>query len=171
MIGLQPSTRRAARRLRLATLGATLLLVLVTAAAATLLFTDRVGAAGGAIEIDRFGLPPVPAALVQLASGALLAVALLQLARMLGEVEAGRPFATARPLRGFARFLFLSVLASILLPPFIQLALAAAAGSGRAVFALAGADVLMLFVTGLLFLVARLLDEAQRIADDASQIV
>ena len=32
-------------------------------------------------------------------------------------------------------------------------------------------DLLMLFVTGLLFFVARLLDEAQRVADDFSQIV
>ena len=37
--------------------------------------------------------------------------------------------------------------------------------------ALGGGAALMLLVTGLLFFVARLLDEAQRLADDHSQIV
>ena len=171
MMELVPSTRVGARRLRQATLVALALLVLVTGLAAFWLWSGQAEAGGGLVEIDDSGLPGGPAALVQLASGGLLAIALLRLASMLGQVEAGRPFATARPLRGFAFFLFLSVLASILLPPLIQLALAATAGSGRATFSLAGEDVLMLFVTGLLFLVARLLDEAQRVADDASQIV
>ena len=91
---------------------------------------------------------------------------------MLRRVEAGAPFAAAPQLRGFARFLFLSVLASVLLPPLILLALGTTAPGGATVtFALAGSDLLMLFVTGLLYFVARLLDEAQRVADDLSQIV
>ena len=65
------------------------------------------------------------------------------------------------------------MLASVLLPPLILLALGARPrpAAQRMTFALAGSDLLMLFVTGLLFFVARLLDEAQRVADDFSQIV
>ena len=69
------------------------------------------------------GLVGWPAAIVLLLVGVLLIVALSYLVAMLRRVEAGAPFAAARQLRGFARFLFLAVLASVLLPPLILLAL------------------------------------------------
>jgi hypothetical protein len=171
MMKLDPHMQRAARRMRRITLAGTVLLIAVTAFAAAWPLAGG-GESAGMVQIESVGLPPVPAALVQIATGALLVLALVRLAQMLGKVEAGRPFETAAGLRGFAFYLFLSMLASLLLPPLVQLALAAAGpGGGRATFEIGSEDVLMLFVTGLLFMVARLLDEAQRVADDASQIV
>ncbi|MBO9621582.1 MAG: hypothetical protein J7500_02610 [Sphingomonas sp.] len=103
-------------------------------------------------------------------TGALLAMALLRLAAMLRSVETGQAFPAA-PLRGFACYLFLAVLASVAGPPLIQLAAAAVAGGGRVELGLDGGEVLLLFVTCLLFFVAQLLGDAQAIADDARQIV
>ena len=172
MISTDPSITRAARRLRLVTQGAILLLVVVTLGSAALLMAGQAQAGGGVVQIDTAGLPPFPAAFVQLVTGLLVTLALLRLAGMLGKVEAGQPFATAAGLRGFALYLFLAVLASILLPPLIEIAMAAlGVGDRRATFDIGGEEILMLFVTGTLFLVARLLDAAQRVADDASQIV
>jgi putative transcriptional regulator len=119
------------------------------------------------MHVDSRGLAGWPAASVLLVVGSLLVIALSYLVAMLRRVEAGAPFAAARQLRGFARFLFLSVLASVLLPPLILLALGTTTpGEQRITFALAGSDLLTLFVTGLLYFVSRLLDDAQRVADD-----
>ena len=157
--------RSAARRLRHVTQAGIALVILTSIAAAWALATGRAEGLG-VLQIDTEGLAPWPAALSLLAVGVLLAAALLQLVRMLRQVEADALFAAA-PLRGFALFLFLAVLASLLLAPLLELAF----GGRRLALAVTGGDALMLFVTGLLFFVARLLDEAQRIADDASQIV
>lgn len=158
-------TRATARRLRHVTQAGIALVAGTSAAAAWALAAGRAEGLG-VLRIETEGLAPWPAALSLLAVGALLAAALLQLVRMLRQVEAGASFAAA-PLRGFALFLFLAVLASILLAPLLDVAF----GGDRLVLAASGGDALMLFVTGLLFFVARLLDEAQRVADDASQIV
>jgi hypothetical protein len=160
---------RAARLLRLATLAAAVLLVALSGLAAWLLLSGRRGEFS-AIRIEDQGMAPLPTALSILLIGALVALALLRLARMLAKVEAGSPFGAARDLRGFATFLFLSVLASVLAPPALQLALVGHGGQ-RINLSLSMSDAVMLLITGLLFLVARLLDEAQRVADDASQIV
>jgi hypothetical protein len=157
--------RLAARRLRYVTQAGIALVVGGSVAAAGALAAGRADGLG-VLRIETEGLAPWPAALSLLAVGALLAAALLHLVRMLRQVEAGASFAAA-PLRGFALFLFLAVLASILLAPLLDLAF----GGRRLVLAVSGGDALMLFVTGLLFFVAKLLDEAQRVADDASQIV
>ena len=171
MTTLDPRMRRAARRMRRLTLAGIALLIVATAFAALWPLAGG-GAQAGIVQIESLGLPPVPAALVQLATGSLLVLALVRLAQMLRKVEAGLPFETAAGLRGFAFYLFLSVLASLLLAPVVQLALALSGSWGEgATFEIGSEDVLMLFVTGLLFMVARLLDEAQRVADDASQIV
>ena len=116
--------------------------------------------------LDSGGLHGVPAAIALLVGAALLAAALLQLAAMLRTVERGEPFAAARRLRSFALYLFLAVLSAILLPPLLMLATA-----GVLVLSLDSGEVLMLFVSGLLFFVARLLEEAQRVAEDHRQII
>lgn len=166
-----PEIRRSARRLRIVTLGATLLFELVVLAAIASLLSGPASELG-LVRVEARGLPPWPTAALLLLIGLLAGLALLALARMLARVEAGAPFAAAADLRAFARYIFLSLLASIFGPPAIQLAMiAVAGGGGRVEFALAQGEALMLLVTGLLFFVARLLDEAQAVADDASQIV
>ena len=162
-------TRRTARLMRLVTLFAIALLVVVTAFAAWASVAGAPSFDPVDVRIDAGGLSGWPAAIVLLATSALLVIALSYMVAMLRRVESGAPFAAARQLRGFARFLFLAVLASVLLPPLVQLAFGPP--DQRVMFALAGSDLLMLFVTGLLFFVARLLDAAQRVADDFSQIV
>jgi ABC-type nickel/cobalt efflux system permease component RcnA len=119
-----------------------------------------------ALEIRTAGLAPWPAACALLLFGLLLGLALLKLVAMLRQIEGGAPFAAAG-LRGFARYLFLAVLATVFAPPLLQ----AATGAHRIDLSLGSGAALMLIVTGLLFFVARLLDEARRLADDHSQIV
>jgi Protein of unknown function (DUF2975) len=160
-----PVIRRAARRLRLAALFGTALIELTILFAAWVLWQGK-GADYPALEIETDGLARLPAAAILLLLGLLIGLALLQLVAMLREVEAGRPFA-GRGLRGFARYLFLAVLVSVFAPALVQLA----GGAAHIQLSLDGSDALMLLVTGLLFFVARLLDEAQRLADDHSQIV
>ncbi|MEA3011509.1 MAG: hypothetical protein QOD42_54 [Sphingomonadales bacterium] len=157
--------RRAARRLRLFTLFGIALIELLVLFAAWVLAAGR-GADFPALEIRTDGLAPWPAAGILLLFGLLLGLALLKLVAMLRQIEGGAPFAAAG-LRGFARYLFLAVLATVLAPPVLH----AAAGARRIELSLGSGAALMLIVTGLLFFVARLLDEAQRLADDHSQIV
>ena len=160
-----PHIRRAARRLRLFTLFGIALIELVILFAAWVLVEGR-AADFPALEIRTDGLAPWPAALALLLFGLLLGLALLKLVAMLRQIEGGAPFAAAG-LRGFARYLFLAVLATVLAPPLLQ----AATGAHRIDLSLGSGAALMLIVTGLLFFVARLLDEARRLADDHSQIV
>lgn len=160
-----PHIRRAARRLRLFTLFGIALIELVILFAAWVLVEGR-AADFPALEIRTAGLAPWPAAGALLLFGLLLGLALLKLVAMLRQIEGGAPFAAAG-LRGFARYLFLAVLATVLAPPLLQ----AATGTHRIDVSLGSGAALMLIVTGLLFFVARLLDEARRLADDHSQIV
>ena len=170
MNDVAPRLRRAARLLRLATIASALLLAAVAALAAWVLLNGR-RADFSALRIEDQGLAPWSAALSILLVALMVVLALLRLARMLAKVEAGSPFGAARDLRGFATFLFLSVIASVLAPPLLQLVFAGGHGPQRFDLSLSMSDALMLLITGLLFFVARLLDEAQRVADDASQIV
>lgn len=159
------SIARAARRLRWITLGAVGLLALAALAGIWMLL---VGPITGmvTVAVDAGGLSGLPAAVILLLCTGLFATALLQLAAMLRIVEQGGTFAAAGRFRAFAFYLFLAVLSGILLPPLVHLAI-----SGAFVFSLDSGEALMLFVTGLLFFVARLLEEAQRVADDNAQII
>ncbi len=61
---------------------------------------------------------------------------------------------------------------SVFVPAFFQLGIAAfSGGPHRVALDFGASDSLALLVSALLFFVARLLDEAQRLADDHSQIV
>ncbi len=163
-----PSIRRGARRLRVATVAAIVLVELVILLAVwALLFGRRADLP--ALQIQDQGLPPWPAIIGLLLIGLLVGLALFRLLRMLGKVESGDLFA-AGDLRGFALFLFLSVLVSIVVPMVGPL-FADGPGPHRLTVNLSLTEGLMLLISGLLFFVARLLDAAQAIADDASQIV
>ena len=115
-----PHIRRAARRLRLFTLFGIALIELVILFAAWVLVEKR-AADFPALEIRTAGLAPWPAAGALLLFGLLLGLALLKLVGMLRQIEGGAPFAAAG-LRGFARYLFLAVLATVLAPPLLQAA-------------------------------------------------
>lgn len=160
-----PKIARAARRLRLAALFGIALIELFILFTAWVVVEGR-GAEFAALRIEADGLPHWVTASTLLLFGLLLGLALLRLVAMLRQIEGGAPFAAAG-LRGFARYLFLAVLAPVLVPPLIQIA----TGAPRISASLGGGTALMLMVTALLFFVARLLDEAQRLADDHSQIV
>lgn len=163
--------RRSAHILRLVTLVAAALLGMVSALAAWKLLGGR-GLEFDAIRIDDAGMAPWPVALSILLVAALVVLALLRLARMLAKVGGGSPFGAAHDLRGFAFYLFLSVIASVLAAPLLQITLRAGGAAPHPLnLSLSTNEALMLLITGLLFFVARLLDEAQRVADDASQIV
>ena len=163
--------RASARRLRYAALAAIALFELVLLLAVWLLL------AGGrdsvpALQIHDSGLPPWAAAASLLLIGLFVGLALLRLTRMLARVEAGTPFAAAGDLRGFTFYLLLAVLVSVFAPALFGLVVQAqAGGEHRLELALGSTELLALLVSALLFFVARLLDEAQRLADDHSQIV
>jgi hypothetical protein len=169
MTEISSSIRRSARRLRLATLFATALVELAIAFAAWVLVAGRPESMPW-LGIEVGGLPRGPAAIVLLLFGLLLGLALLRLVAMLRQIEGGAPFAAAG-LRGFARWLFLAVFVSWLAPPLIFLAFGDASGHHHLRLSLDSSEALMLLVTGLLFFVARLLAEAERLADEHSQIV
>jgi hypothetical protein len=160
-----PHLRRAARRLRYVALFVTALVELVILFAAWVTLSGN-SANFPAFDIHTGDLAPVPGAIALLLFGLLIGLAMLRAAALLRAVEGGQVF-PARPLRGFALWLFLTVLFAVLGPPLLQLA----SGTRLLVLSLGGGEALMLLLTGLLFFVARLLDEAQRLADDHSQIV
>lgn len=163
--------RLSARRWRVAALAMTLLVEALILFAAWMLVAGR-RSDFAMVRVDDQGLAPWTAAILLLGVGLFVGLALLRLVRMLGRVEAGAPFAAAADLRGFALYLFLAVLTSTVLPPIIQTAMGIAAGGPHAIRLNLGlGEGLMLLVTGLLFFVARLLDAAQALADEHSQIV
>ena len=157
--------RRAARRLRLvASVAAALVELLILFAAWVTLNGNA--ADYPALEIETGGLAPVPGAISLILFGLLIGLALLQATFLLRAVEAGQAF-PARQLRSFAFWLFMTVLFGVVGHPLIQLA----SGGHRLVLSLSGGEALTLLLTGLLFFVARLLAEAERLADEHSQIV
>lgn len=160
-----PKLRRSARRLRLAALLATALIELVILFAAWVTLNGN-AASFPALQIQTGDLPPVSGAISLVIFGLLVGLAFLRAAALLRAVEAGEVF-PARHLRSFALWLFLTVLFPVLGHPLLQLA----SGTHRMVLSLSGGELLMLLLTGLLFFVARLLAEAQRLADEHSQIV
>lgn len=165
MNDVRDKMRRSARRLRYATLAFLVAIeALMLIAAAVLLLGRREQVP--LLRIEDGGLAAVPAAAALVLVAALVGLALLRLLRMLRRIETGQPFRTAGELRSFAFWLLLAGLAGALAGP-----VAAALGGGEVELSLDLATLLGLLLIGLLFLVARLLDEAQAVADDASQIV
>jgi len=163
-----PAIGRSSRRLRYATMAMILLYELGVGFGVWLLLSGRRQEVA-LVQVHDSGLAPWPAAITLLAQGLLIGLALFRVVRLLARVEAGATFGVARELRGFALYLFLAVLATMLTPPLLPAALEGAAAGIN--FAFGSGEALMLLITGLLFLVARLLDEAQRLAEDHNQIV
>lgn len=123
------------------------------------------------------GLPAadLPGVILLVATGVPFALALWELSRMLGRAEQGEIFSqpTIAHLRRFALFVLVTAIISIFLPPIVAIAAAlwAAEGLEHVVVSFEGGDVFILLISALLFFVARLFEEAQRIADENRQIV
>ena len=113
--------------------------------------------------------------LVVAATCLVFALGLRRLARMLRRMEGGAFFTaeTIADLRAFTLFTLVSAIISIVLPTVFALAgaLTASDNAGAIRLTFEGGDFFSLLVSGLLFFIARLLAEAQRIADDSSQII
>lgn len=162
---LPEETRRSARRLRFVTLAAIVLLGAAFLAAAAVMVLGS--SAIPVMVIHDSGLAAWPAAVLLLITGLLIGLALFRLVRLLARVERGAAFGAAGELRGFAFWLMLAVLASLIAPPIAQIA----AGGGELRLAIDNDQAVMLLVSALLFLVARLLDSAQALAEEHEQIV
>jgi hypothetical protein len=119
------------------------------------------------------GLPRTWAATIVLTLAAVSAAALVELARMLGRVQAQALFPAAA-IRHFRRFAGLLALAAVLrvgLPVAAVLVEAWRSGEHAARLVFDGGDLLALLPAAVFFLVARLLDEAARLEDDNRSIV
>lgn len=156
---------RSARRLRLATIICAGLVLTFAAVAVSL-------ALGGSdlAEVRMTG-EPLSAAV----AAALLAAGLWRLIRMLRKFEAGETFegGAIGDLRGFTLFTLLAALASVFLEPAMDLASALLNRDRHftLTFGISGSDLFLILTSTLLFFVTRLLREAQRIAEENSQIV
>ena len=126
------------------------------------------------IEIRDDGMPHAAALMNAVLLCGLLTIGLMRLVRMLRRIESGELFSArvTQDLRAFALFALLSALVSTLGPAVTRLFTAIGQnGSGEIKLGADNQDIWLLLFTGLLFLVARLLDEATRIVDDHKQIV
>lgn len=106
-------------------------------------------------------------------AAALFIFALWRLVRMLRRVEEGDFFSAPLTIefRGFALFLFLSALASVPLPMLLAFIAAHGQADADPMLMVDFRDVWTLCVAGLMFLIARLFDEAQRLDADLREIV
>ena len=155
---------RFARRLRLTVWTLGLLLVLATMAAMLIPFPG--GPNGAYLTYD--GLPRTWAAPVAAVSIGLVLAALFELGRMLRLVEADAAFSprAARHLKHFAALLMAAVLAELVAPPIIRIAL-----HSELTLSLDSNDALLLLVSLVFFLISRLLDAAAVYQEDSRSIV
>ena len=165
------SLKRSARRLRISTLvvaaivGAAMLIAIGAVISGN---QDRIPG----MQIEENGMHRWTIILSLAVIGSCLVLALLSLTAMLRRAESGDSFAIATELRGFASWLFLSVLGMVLLPGLIQLVIRLITGERLPVtVTISLPEAMMLLTTGLLFFVARLVDEAHRVVEEASQII
>ncbi|MDG2534821.1 DUF2975 domain-containing protein [Sphingomonas sp. HITSZ_GF] len=156
---------RHARRLRIAAVAGAVALPLLLVVAALL--------PAGIVHLETDGLPLGWGVVIALVVILPMSAALFALAAMLGRIEVGDRFSPAvtRDFHRFTRLLLVTAIAETLRPSLAQL-VAAALGTGKRI--LLGIDdshFLLLIVALVLFLVARLFDEAARLEEDSRSIV
>lgn len=166
---------RGARRLKIST-GIGLSIVTAIVLYATVAGITGLSQSEGFFILDSDGTSAGRTGLIAAAlTGSPLAIALWRLMRMLREIERGGVFTatTVRELRGFALFVMFSALASLFVQPIIDLIAALISGADKVRLSMTFDlnDFFILLVSVLLFFVARLFSEAQRIADENEQIV
>jgi hypothetical protein len=165
--------RRGARLLRYAVLSGVVVL-LVTTSVALLIPPGAHSRVTAIIDIREEGLPHAAAVGVAVVLCGLLTVGLIHLIRMLRRLESGELFSprVTHDLRAFALFALLSAVVSTVGAPTIRLIAALRqGGASELTLGADSGDIWLLLFTALLFLVARLIDEAIRIVDDHRQIV
>ena len=160
--------QRLAGRLRL-------LVWAVIAGTAAVYLAARIGTQVGETRLVTLGAsdPAVTSPLwVQDLSIALVLLALWQLADMLRLVGRGDHFSPAaiRRFRGFALFLFIAS-AVMFLAPLVMAIAGGHSGTEQLRLPIKLRELLTMLVTGALFLVARLLEEARQIDSDLKEIV
>ena len=164
----QDRIRRLAGRLRL-------LVWAVIVGTAAVYLAARIGTQVGDTRLVTIGTsdPAVASPLwVQDVSIALVLLALWQLADMLRLVGRGDHFSPAaiRRFRGFALFLFIAS-AVMFLAPLVMAIASDHPGPEQLRLPVKLRELLTMLVTGALFLVARLLEEARQIDSDLKEIV
>jgi hypothetical protein len=103
----------------------------------------------------------------------LFVIAMARLAQMLGAIARGPLFGpqVTRAFRGFAFWLFLAILADVLVPLALASGQALRAGTGRVELAFELRDLLMLAGSLFLFLLARIMERARAIESELEEIV
>jgi len=165
--------RRGARLLRYGVLSGVVVL-LVTTSAALFIPQGAHSRVAAIIDIHEQGMPHAAAVGVAVLLCGLLTVGLIHLIRMLRRLESGELFSprVTQDLRAFTLFALLSAVVSTIGSPAIRLiATLRQGGASQLTLGADSGDIWLLLFTALLFLVARLLDEAVRIVDDHKQIV
>jgi hypothetical protein len=144
--------------------------MLVTVAA---VLTPADSAAPVAASMSTGGLPRIWSAGIALVLAVASAAALIELARMLGQVRehALFPAAAVHHFRRFAGLLALAAGLQVVLPLLATLAVALRGSQHAVRLAVDSGDLLALLITAVFFLVARLFDEASRLEDDSHSIV
>ncbi|MEO7240186.1 MAG: DUF2975 domain-containing protein [Sphingomicrobium sp.] len=160
--------RVAARRLQWAVIGAIGAMVVVFLAASMNL---AVGAAH--FEYRVHGLTGWPSQVIAGGSVALIGLALVRLTQLLGRIGGGETFSAAviQRFRGFAFWLLLSALFALFAPVLTRLLTTPAAGVHQVHFVLDFREIVTVGTTLLLFLLARLLEQARGIEDEMREIV
>jgi hypothetical protein len=172
---LKAPLRRHARRLRWAVIGVLVLTALILAVGLYAEMEVLQGRSGGispsALRIGNVGWPEWWTLCL---AGVAVLVALWRLAHMLKCIEGGEIFTrqTTGDLRHFAAWILVATLLWTFLPAAVRVFSAlVGAPMGHEMIQVDGSQFLMVLVSGVLFFVARLLDAAQRLADDHRQIV
>lgn len=157
------------RRLVLATMAAT---GATRAVAAWAVLGGATGFGGFGIDASSARNAGWPGWWVDTVAAAVLVAGLLQLMRLLRRYEQERPFNadTALHLRNFALALVVSVLVQRLLPVFLS-TLGASAAFGPPHLTLFTSDLWIVLIGGLLWLIAHVMVEAERLSADNEQIV
>jgi hypothetical protein len=155
---------RLARRLRLTVWALGPLLALATIMAILIPFAG--GPNGAYLTYD--GLPRAWAAPIAALSIGLVLWGLFELGRMLRLVEVDAAFSprATRHLKHFAALLMAAVLAEILVPPIVRMAL-----QSVLTLSLDSNDALLLLISLVFFLISRLLDAAAAYQEDSRSIV
>jgi hypothetical protein len=164
---VQARIESSARRLRLGVIIAT---VVFTA----IYLVGRLGISFSGVHVDyrSHGIQGASPEFAADATVVLLLIALVRLVQMLSRIGRGEMFTSGvvRRFRGFAFWLLLMALCSLLAPIIIQ-ALTRTGGVHRLVIGLELNDLLMVAITLLLFLLARLLEQARRLDEEMREIV
>ena len=161
--------KRSAARLQL-------VVVALLAIAAAAFAIDRFGIDFGPwLQIRRHGAGPqvaVPGWVLDL-SILLFLIALAQLARLLGRLRRGEVFTAGvtAAFRAFAAWLLASAVVSVIAPMFAAAATTVAGGSARIPVLIDIRQLSYVIAALVLFLIARMLDEAARIEAELREIV